>query len=432
MIRKALIRDKSIGISCMIFMAYVLFYLTGSNSGMHNVIQIGLFALWNVTAFAEDSKSYLYAIQNKPTYLLLLFLAYYFFTGGIEGNVTYLLSYIGVYLMIFSGHVQFLYYYRRNRLKEIKFIVYLSLIGWMIISILALSFYSRFPGAARTLAADTDAFGNLYIGGGYAIAIGSAILFSFLFSLLFKGVLNNKSVKLVALIVIILFILVVKTESTTTLIAAVMGALVGIFYEIRNRLSSGAKVLFYLFSVGLIVLLLNGVLTSLFFQLSDSASEEVYAKRFHRIGEKFDAFETGSNSENYVDERWGDVADSFNTFLDYPIFGVGYMAGNEFSKLNKYSVHAKFNVGAHSEITDSLAQYGIVGCSFLFGFFMQSLKRTNRGIKNKCYLVALFIMALMNPFKYFHGFYALFVLIPCVNLLLLKRSNKNVEKKLKL
>jgi hypothetical protein len=405
--------------------------MTGSNSGMHNFIQIGLFALWNVTAFAEDSKSYLYAIQNKPTYLLLLFLAYYFFTGGIEGNVTYLLSYIGVYLMIFSGHVQFLYYYRRNRLKEIKFIVYLSLIGWMIISILALSFYSRFPGAARALAANTDAFGNLYIGGGYAIAIGSAILFSFLFSLLFRRSLNFKKTILVTLIVIviILFILVVKTESTITLIAAVMGALVGIFYEIRNRLSSGAKVLFYLFSVGLIVLLLNGVLTSVFFQLSDSASEEVYAKRFHRIGEKFDAFETGSNSENYVDERWGDVADSFYTFLDFPIFGVGYMAGNEFSKLNKYSVHAKFNVGAHSEITDSLAQYGIVGCSFLFGFFMQSLKRTNRGIKNKCYLVALFIMALMNPFKYFHGFYALFVLIPCINLLLINRNDWYVGKK---
>ena len=431
MIGKTLNRNKSIGISCMVFMAYVLFYLTGSNSGMHNVIQIGLFALWNVTAFAEDSKSYLYAIQNKPTYLLLLFLAYYFFTGGIEGNVTYLLSYIGVYLMIFSGHVQFLYYYRRNRLKEIKFIVYFSLIGWMIISIMALSFYSRVPDAARTLAADTDAFGDLYIGGGYAIAFGSAILFSFLFSLLFRRSLNFKKTILVTLIVIviILFILVVKTESTTTLIAAVMGTLVGIFYEIRNRLSSGAKVLFYLFSVGLIVLLLNGVLTSLFFQLSDSVSEEVYAKRFHRIGEKFDAFERGSNSENYVDERWGDVADSFNTFLDYPIFGVGYMAGNEFSKLNKYSVHAKFNVGAHSEITDSLAQYGIVGCSFLFGFFMQSLKRTNRGIKNKCYLVALFIMALMNPFKYFHGFYALFVLIPCINLLLINRNDWYVGKK---
>lgn len=431
MIRKALIRDKSIGISCMIFMAYVLFYLTGSNSGMHNFIQIGLFALWNVTAFAEDSKSYLYAIQNKPTYLLLLFLAYYFFTGGIEGDVTYLLSYIGVYLMLFSGHVQFLYYYRRNRLKEIKFIVYFSLIGWMIISIMALSFYSRFPDAARTLAADSDAFGALYIGGGYAIAFGSAILFSFLFSLLFRRSLNFKKTILVTLIVIVilLFILVVKTESTTTLIAAVMGTLVGIFIEIRNRLSEGARVLYYIFSVGLIVLLLNGVLTSVFFQLSDLASEDVYAKRFHRIGEKFDAFEKGSNSENYVDERWGDVADSFNTFLDYPIFGVGYMAGNEFSKLNKYSVHAKFNVGAHSEITDSLAQYGIVGCSFLFGFFMQSLKRTNRGIKNKCYLVALFIMALMNPFKSFHGFYALFVLIPCINLLLINRNDWYVGKK---
>ena len=415
----------------MVFMAYVLFYLTGSNSGMHNFIQIGLFALWNVTAFAEDPKSYSYAISNRATGYLLLFLMYYFFTGGLAGNLTHLLSYIGVYSMIYSGPVQFLYYYRRNRLKEIKFIVYFSLIGWMIISIMALSFYSRFPDAARTLAADTDAFGDLYIGGGYAIAFGSAILFSFLFSLLFRRSLNFKKTILVTLIVIviILFILVVKTESTITLIAAMMGTLVGIFIEIRNRLSSDAKVLYYIFSVGLIVLLLNGVLTSVFFQLSDLASEEVYAKRFHRIGEKFDAFETGSNSENYVDERWGDVADSFYTFLDYPIFGVGYMAGNEFSKLNKYSVHAKFNVGAHSEIADSLAQYGIVGCFFLFGFFMQSLKRTNRRIKNKCYLVALFIMALMNPFKYFHGFYALFVLIPCINLLLINRNDWYVGKK---
>ena len=428
MIRKALIRDKSIGISCMIFMAYVLFYLTGSNSGIHNVIQIGLFALWNVTAFAEDSKSYSYAISNRATRYLLLFLMYYFFTGSLAGNLTHLLSYIGVYSMIYSGPVQFLYYYRRNRLKEIKCIVYLSLIGWIIISGLAISFYSRFPDAARTLAADSDAFGALYIGGGYAIAFGSAILFSFLVPLLFRRLLSFKKSILVAFVAIILLILIVKTQSTTTLIAAVIGSTVGIFYEIRNRLSSGAKVLFYLFSVGLIVLLLNGVLTSLFFQLSDSVSEEVYAKRFHRIGEKFDAFETGSNSENYVDERWGDVADSFNTFLDYPIFGVGYMAGNEFSKLNKYSVHAKFNVGAHSEITDSLAQYGIVGCSFLFGFFMQSLKRTNRGIKNKCYLVALFIMALMNPFKYFHGFYALFVLIPFINLLLIRQKDLECRK----
>ena len=97
MIRKALIRDKSIGISCMIFMAYVLFYLTGSNSGMHNFIQIGLFALWNVTAFAEDSKSYSYAISNRATRYLLLFLMYYFFTGSLAGNLTHLLSYIGVY-----------------------------------------------------------------------------------------------------------------------------------------------------------------------------------------------------------------------------------------------------------------------------------------------------------------------------------------------
>ena len=422
MIGEPLNRNKSIGISCMVFMAYVLFYMTGSNSGTHNFILIGLFALWNVTAFVEDPKSYSYAISNRLTRYLLLFLMYFFLTGALKGNLTYLLSYIGVYSMIYSGPVQFLYYYRRNRLKEIKCIVYLSLIGWIIISRLAISFYSRFPDAARTLVADSDAFGDLYIGGGYAIAFGSAILLSFLVPLLFRRLLSLKKSILVALLAIFLLNLVVKTQSTTTLIAAVIGSIVGIFYEIRNRMSKGARVLYYIFSVGLIVLLLNGVLTSIVFQLSGSASEEVYAKRFHRIGEKLVSFETGSGSENYVDERWGDVAESFNTFLDYPVWGVGYMAGNEFSRLNIYSIHSEFKVGAHSEICDSLAKYGIIGCFFLFGYFILSFKRTNRGINNKSYLVTLFIMALMNPFQYFHGFYVLFVLIPFINLLLTRKN----------
>jgi O-antigen ligase len=201
-----------------------------------------------------------------------------------------------------------------------------------------------------------------------------------------------------------------------------MGAIVGIFYEIRNRLSEGARMLYYIFSVGLIFLLWNGVLTSIAFQLSGSASEEVYAKRFHRIGEKLVSFETGSKSENYVDERWGLVVDSFNAFLDNPVFGVGYMAGNKLSELEKY------NVGTHSEICDSLAEYGMIGCFFLFGYFILSFKRTNRGIKNKSYLVTLFIMALMNPFQYFHGFYVLFVLIPFINLLLIRQKDLECRK----
>ena len=410
----------------MVFMAYVLFYMTGSNSGIHNYIQILLFALWNVTAYTEDPKSYFYAISSRPTRFLLLFLMYFFLTGVIKGNVIYLLTYIGVYLMIYSGPVQFLYYYRRNRLKEIKCIVYLSFIGWIIISGLAITFYSLVPDAARTLAADTDAFGNLYIGGGYAIAFGSAILFSFLVPLLFRRLLSFKKSILVAFVAIILLILIVKTQSTTTLIAAVIGSIVGIFYEIRNRLSNKKKVLFYIFSVGLIVLLLNGGLTRIAFQLSGSASEKVYAKRFHRIGEKLASFETGSSSENYVDERWGDVVESFNTFFDYPVLGVGYMAGHEFSKLNIYSKDSEFKVGAHSEICDSLAKYGMIGCFFFFGFLIFSIERTNREIKNRSYLVTLFIMALMNPFQYFHGFYVLFVLMPCIYLLLIQRKRSTV------
>ena len=79
MINKISNRNKSIGISCKIFMAYALFYMTGPNSGLHTFIQFGLFVLWNVAAFTEDSKSYIYAISNKPIRYLILFLIYYFF-----------------------------------------------------------------------------------------------------------------------------------------------------------------------------------------------------------------------------------------------------------------------------------------------------------------------------------------------------------------
>lgn len=404
-------------------MAYVLFYMTGSNSEWHNYIQFALFGLWNLFALLGDPKSFRLAITSKPTIYLLFFLIYYFVTSIIEGELGYTLTYVGVYFMIYTCHVQFLYYYQRSRYKEVKFIVLTSLIGWCLIALFAIAFYTINPAAARTLAADFTAYENLYIGGGYAIAFGSAILFTYLTSLLLKRRLGVNKKTLVAFVVFILFYLIVKTESTTTLIASVLGSMIGLFYEIRNNISKGRKIVLYIASIVLIAFLLNGGLVRVVYQISNSASEELYAKRFDRIGEKLISFESGSSNENYVDERWGLVVDSFNAFLDYPIFGVGYKVGNDYSRLSEY------NVGTHSEICDSLARYGIIGCFFLFGYFILSFKRTNREIKNRSYLITLFIMALMNPFQYFHGFYVLFVLIPFMNLLLIKSNHENVEKK---
>lgn len=420
MIGEPLNRNKSIGISCMVFMAYVLFYMTGSNSEWHNYIQFALFGLWNLFALLGDPKSFRLAITSKPTIYLLFFLIYYFVTSIIEGELGYTLTYVGVYLMIYTCHVQFLYYYQRSRYKEVRFIVLTSLVGWCLIAIFAIAFYTINPAAARTLAADFTAYENLYIGGGYAIAFGSAILFPYLTSLLLKRRLGVIKKTLVAFVVFILFYLIVKTESTTTLIASVLGSIIGLFYEIRNNISKGRKIVLYIASIVLIAFLLNGGLVRVVYQISDSASEELYAKRFDRIGEKLISFESGSSYENYVDERWGLVTESFNTFLENPLLGVGYKVGNKFSKLEA------IGVGTHSEMFDILAQFGLIGGFLFYAYFFSSLKRAERRIKNKSYLITLFIMALMNPFHYFHGFYALFVMIPFVDILVSTKIKENV------
>lgn len=417
--KNVIYRNKSIGISCIIYMAYALFYMTGSNSELHNYIQFALFGLWNLFAFKEDPKSFRLAITSKPTIYLFLFLIYYFVTSIIEGELIYTLTYVGVYLMIYTCHVQFIYYYQRSRYKEIKFIVLTSLIGWSLIAIFAIAFYTINPAAARTLAADFTAYENLYIGGGYAIAFGSAIIFTYLTTLLFKrlGIINKI---LIAFVVFLLFYLIVKTESTTTLIASIIGAIVGLLYEIRTNISKGLKVVIYIASIAILVFLLNGGLVRVIYQISDSTTDELYARRFDRIGEKLLSFESGSSNENYVDERWGLVTESFNTFLENPLFGVGYKVGNKFSALEA------IGVGTHSEMFDILAQFGLIGGFLFYAFFISSLKRVNKRIKNKSFLITLFIMALMNPFHYFHGFYALFVMMPFIDILMSTKLKENV------
>lgn len=406
----------SLSISCIIYMAYAIFYITGPNGELHNYIQIMLFGLWNIVALMRDPKSYEYAVTSKPSKYLALFLLYYFATSIIEADLRYVLTYVGAYLMLYTCQIQFLYYYKRNRLKEIRLIVWLSLIVWCVISLNAISFYKAFPAAARVLASDFTAYNNLFIGGGYAIAFGSAILFTYLMTLLFRRVLSRFLTIILILFECILFYLIIKTESTTTLIATIIGAFTGILYEMRNGKSKSVKVLFYSLCFAAVIFIFNGGINTIgsgVYSLTANSTDELYSRRFNRIAEKL-MFVGSDNSgeENYVDERWGLVTESFNTFLDNPIFGVGYKVGNVFSKLEQVGV------GTHSEICDILAQFGLVGGILFFVYFISSIKLVNRTVKNKSYLVTLLIMFLLNPFHYFHGFYALFLLMPFIDLLM--------------
>ena len=115
---------------------------------------------------------------------------------------------------------------------------------------------------------------------------------------------------------------------------------------------------------------------------------------------------------NYIDERWGTVVQSWNTFLSNPIFGVGYECGNTFSLLGK------FGVGTHSELCDLLAQHGVFGGISLFTFFILAFRGQHNNCRCRAFILTLLFMALFNPFRYYHGYFVCFFLIPMIDYLI--------------
>lgn len=417
------LNTKGIGLSCVIYVLYCLFYISGSNSQLHNYIQIGLFIVWILVAFLEDNISFSKAVFNKTTAFLFLYLLYYFITS-YKADVYYTLTYEAVFLMIYSCYIPFLYYWNRARLYEIKTIVIICLLGWSFFSIAALVFYSIFPSAARTLAADFNAFDNLYIGGGYAIAFGSALLFVLLFSIVCGGYLkkDKKCLIITSLFLVLIFYLIIKTESTTTLIACVAGALwsaISIWHHSKKLIM---KFLFIIFVSIISIFIISGGINYLGTELTEAtdngASDNVLLRRFNRIGEKLMFAGDGGGADNYVDERWGLVVESWDTFTENLIFGIGYTVGNVFSQLESHGV------GTHSEICDILAQHGLVGFLLFFLFFRSAYRLKPFRLANNSVLITIIIMAIFNPFRFYHCFFVLFTLVPMIEILLVYKRNK--------
>lgn len=411
------LNTKGIGFSCLVYITFAVFYISGANNAIHNYIQVILFGAWVISALLEDPRSFKKSISNKASRYLFLFLLFYFITSVFEASVPYTMTYVIVFLMLYSCYIPYLYYKERNRKSEIKIIVAMSFLAWTFFSLSAITFYEMFPSAARILAADFTAFENLYIGGGYAIAIGSALVIVWLLSILTKYhfVFDKKTRCYSIIFLVILFYLLIKTESTTTLLACVFGSIASIVYLLSNSNSGSVRVLlFFVLSILVILIVTGGLNTFGSFLVSATdtgADENVILRRLNRIGEKLMFAGSSASSENYVDERWGLVVLSWNTFLKNPIFGIGYLTGNIFSNLEQAGL------GTHSEICDALAQHGLVGCFFLYGYLKNAIRTSYKRIANNGVFITLVILALFNPFRYFHGFFAVLTLMPLVELL---------------
>lgn len=412
---------RGIGISAILYLIYASYYISGYSNQLHNYILIALFAVWTFIAIVEDMNSFNKALNNKTVVWVILFLFYYFFTSLIYGDIINTMEYIAKYILLFACVLQFKYYKARNNPRELKFIVVCTLAVWVFFTTKAIAFYIAVPSAARTLASDFYAFDNIAIGGGYAIAFGSAILCVYLFERFINRNITKKSLKFIFFaLVIVLFYLLLKTESTLTFISCAVGIILSIIRKMwRNN---GARsdlnrlvMTILLVSVSLIVLLNIQEIGEWIIEITKDGTDNTIIRRFNRVGQKMAYSDTGSIYKNYVDERFGYIAQSWNTFLKNPIIGVGFKSGNIFSNLKNNGL------GMHSAICDLFAQHGVLGSILFIMFFIKGLKK-ECWVYYNTYIVTMLFMIVVNPFEYFHAYIAMFTLIPMIDILI-NRSN---------
>lgn len=405
------IAKNKIGLSAIIFIIYSLYYISGYSGPMHNYIIVALFLIWNFIAAIEDIRTYNYDVGSKVFLWLFLFLLYYFFSSFIIADLVYTLEYVIIYFCLYGTAIQYRYYYFRNSQKEIRTIIYMLIMGFVIFSLSAISFYTINPSAARILAADYYAFDNIAIGGGYSIAFGASILSVYFFEMILRRKnLERKYFWAFVFLFVLFEILLIKTESTTTLIANIFGILMGIIVKMYNsgkgRIENKILISAVIIITFLVVVLNINEIGKLIVDITANGTDNVLIRRFNRIGQKMQYQGVDAGYTNYVDERFGTISKSWNTFLQNPVFGVGYKCGNIFSRLEE------FGVGTHSEFVDVLAQYGIVGFFFWIMFISSAIKYQNNSFKCNGWKATLLIMLIFNPFRSFHGYVAAFFLIP--------------------
>ena len=414
---------RKIGISAIIYLVYAAYYISGYSSRMHNYILVALFGAWLFFAVVEDLPAFNKAIGSRTLAWAFVFLVYYFFTSFLNGDLVNTLEYVAKYIMFFSCVMQFKYYKIRNNPKELIVIVTGILAAWAFFALKAILFYIAVPSAARTLASDFYAFDSIAIGGGYAIAFGSAILCNYFFErLVNKDIAKKRAKGLFIAFVAVLFFLLIKTESTLTLIACCIGMVYAVIRKIwrnggvRNDIKNLALTII-LVLVSLLIMLNIQEIGEWIMSVTENGMDNTILRRFYRVGQKMAYSGTGSTYENYVDDRLGYVKQSWTTFLKNPIAGVGYMSGNIFSRLESNGV------GMHSAICDLLAQHGLLGAIPFIVFFVRALKK-ECAVHCNAYILTVIFMVAFNPFDYFHPYACMFTLIPMIELLN-DRANKS-------
>ncbi len=402
--------------SSIIACLYILASISGSYSDANVYIRIFLLFIWLILIISENRYNFNKIINNKIVLGLIVHLLIYWALLLISTSLNVSIKMMIARLLVFSPILLFAHY--KNNEKENKRVFTFSILIWSFYCIKASIFYYLYPRAARGLAADQTRYGDITLGGGYNLAYGSVLVSIVILDLLLSKRYNkDKMKKKTRFFLIILFAvtayLSVSAASVITIIALISGVFVAIwmnaFDEKGRKRGRIVKGIGWILSVVLFFVLVFTAkpLGRYIIEITSSGSD-VVSNRVYEIGLGLAGLDYEGTDLSY---RVSSILSSLRLFFKNPIFGTGYLYGFD------YRNSIEFGVGAHSELFDTLAIYGLIsGLPILYCFWLNiiNINKYSMGMIKKSFVLAFFFMFIFNPFVSFQALFAYFYIVPFV------------------
>lgn len=346
--------------------------------------------LWFIFAFLSN-KSFFLKKRNNPFFLSLFFYLCVGLIPYIFGNPIVAHRYLSM-MMIPFGPIIYYFYKDVNRIDDLKFILFISLVFGIITYFTTLEQLSTNAFIVRSIKSSGEYSEALSTQG-----VGS---YSFVYmivplAILFLYVVLKSKKKLVKIFSLLGYILalffVIKANYMTALLTVLVSSFVlMISYIVYNKNKDLKKLI-----VDVVILcLIFGIMLNF-----NSIIELIKPMLPIRVAEVIaNTGESGIFNSiwlEFIDDRLPTIMYSFNTFFNYPLLGA--IASGAVGISNGFLT----NVGQHSYIADTFAFYGIfVGIISLFVVFlplkMQKKRHGNKALRISIVFCVLGIYLLNN------------------------------------
>lgn len=392
-------RGRFIISASSMFFAIWLFSLVSGYGTITNLIAAVFSIVYSLIAISMPG--------NKKTIIaFFLFYAFHVATSLFYiSSVYYLLGTciaytFAVYSPIFVDKIRTV---RNNEQSDLT-LFRISTFIWFLIVVISMYTYFNNPEGGRAYVSDHR--GGL-LGGGYSATYASAVLGIVLFNYFLS---SDKKLKKKRVFLLIGFILsaihVIVTLSTLTLLGLLVGCILSIGFHGNKKNSVKGYLFLGIVILGVIMFLINaGSVGNWLIQLSSKVNNAVYSKRLYEVG----IYLSFGDETHHMGNRIYTLSTSWETFLKYPLFGMGYKYGNNYTLLYQNGI------GVHSELLDSLAKYGVVGSLPLFYVLYQQIKRIIKSSSSSIgipLVFALIVLFVFNPFISAQTMFMVFLYIP--------------------